>query len=166
MILMQVPADPDPRLLCMHLAPGKWEYQISFKCVSPKDVTRAGWLLRVSKRWYRVLVPSLYTCVVLTRANHTSEVAACLEREPALGRHIRSLWLQAGATKEWADIASRAPNVLTVYVNVDALVQESQEEVRRFFARLNPETAYLHHQDPRTWPLITSCIQEHWSRLV
>ena len=124
-ILEQVPTDPDPTTLCKQLAPTQWCYPRTLveQLIRPLDSTRVWQLVRVQRRWARILVRVLLAFVPLTRPRHASAILARLRAEPHLGRSVRALWLHAGASQEWMEILKEATHVKTLYVNWNLLTR-------------------------------------------
>ncbi|EKM49635.1 uncharacterized protein PHACADRAFT_106800, partial [Phanerochaete carnosa HHB-10118-sp] len=77
-------------------------------------------VLVVCKRWFRIALPLLYTCLFLSKPKHMKTVARAVQSDPQLGRAICHLWLEGGFGKELYSFMKLAPNVETLYLILQA----------------------------------------------
>ncbi|GJE91864.1 hypothetical protein PsYK624_080150 [Phanerochaete sordida] len=169
LILEQVPTDPDPATLCKRLAPEQWCYPRTLveQLIRPLDSTRVWQLLRVQRRWARILVRVLLAYVPLTRPHHARAVLARLRAEPHLGRSVRALWLHDGAPQEWAEILKCTPRVETLYINLDLMMGSPDVVQNAFWTRVSPQRVYLHWTKYRSYTSVNlfTNIRLHWLKL-
>lgn len=134
--------------------------------------SRKTHLLLVSRTWYRISAPMLYSAVILPSPNHIQAVANVLTRHPELGQAIRALWLEPGFPKELYDIVKRAPNIEYLCLNLNLDVRDKINGLRDSLPLLNPTTVCLSglgtrwDKAARLETAIAGCIRERWRSLV
>ncbi|GJE91822.1 hypothetical protein PsYK624_079730 [Phanerochaete sordida] len=104
--------------------------------------------LRVSKRWYRIVIPMVYEGVALSESKHTSALARLVKANPGVGRAIRYLRIEGGGmTRELRTLARHAPNIHTVYVSTPSRSADSLQQLEKLqnaVPDLRPTTLYIY----------------------
>ena len=65
-LLVEHPSRPSGQLSPRDLK----DYTLMFQFIAPRDIVRVSSLLRVSKRWYPIALRFLYSCVIISKAQH------------------------------------------------------------------------------------------------
>lgn len=81
---------------------------------------RYAYLLLVSKRWFRVGSPLLYSSLHLSTPSHAATVAQVLSSHPHIGRSVYNLRLDGGCIGDTVfSILRSAPEVERLYLTLD-----------------------------------------------
>lgn len=133
-------------------------------------------VLLVSKRWYRIGKPLLYSSIMLRKGSHTAAVTTLLTKEPELGEVVQSLRLDGGYEEEFTALSRVAPNIRNLYIDLHPLSCANVRGLQESLGCFNPHTVYI--AQPMTWfsgesrlvndlrRSVEDCITWQWSSLV
>ena len=133
---------------------------------------RNAGLLLVSKAWFRISAPLLYSSVVLSTPTQIKVLATVLQRNPELGTVIRSLWLEPGFPKELYEVVQRAPNIDRLCLTLSLNVGDHVNGLRKALPLMNPKIVCLlglgrrWQNAARLEEVLASCVKNCWTSLV
>ncbi|GJE91920.1 hypothetical protein PsYK624_080720 [Phanerochaete sordida] len=134
-------------------------------------IPRNAHLLLVCKLWLSVGERHLYACVRLASRAQIETVAALVCAHPALGLAIRCLRLEGGDGPGIADIARRAPNLLGLCIDVEAVYAADTHGLADALPLLHPvelalqETTFGGEETRALRALINEHIEGVWTSL-
>lgn len=176
MSVESLPEELLEQVLSICLAPPSWSVREYFCddgiALRARIRDRNPGLLLVSKRWFRISAPLLYSSLVLSSPTHTTSLAPLLRRNSELATVVRSLWLEPPFPKELHHIIKGASNIDHLYIDLNLDVGHHINGLRSVLPLMNPKILCLAglgrkwHNAVRLEAVIASCIREHWTSLV
>ena len=154
-----------------------WGYH-DFRSSRP-SLQRYSHLLLVSKRWYDIGLPFLYTSLWISQASHAEATASVLRVNPSLCRVVRDIRMSAvddGFGDNLQYIVENTPNLTNVRLELetsDWAAISSIEFLGNALPLLSPTTLWLSRDiaiagkyECRIASIICSCLAEDYTSLV